>query len=291
MKILFSKYEGTGNDFILIDDRSKIFPADDERLVNHLCDRRFGIGADGLILLQKAPPPPEGGILPTHNAFFRMVYFNSDGKEGSMCGNGGRCFTAFANALGLTGKELNFMASDGLHYASITDEKNKIVKLKMRDVPAMEAFNDHIYLNTGSPHYVIFVKDVMVTDVVNEGRKIRYNDRFKKEGTNVNFVQPFENGIMIRSYERGVEDETLSCGTGATASAIAAFVKGIIPSSASALRQAQGTGSEPVELHAVCRVKVMGGEVNVYFEKNGNGFKDIWLEGPATFVYKGEIEI
>jgi len=262
MKIFFSKYEGTGNDFILIDDRAKTFPAADEKLVNHLCDRRFGIGADGLILLQDDS---------TGN--FRMVYFNADGKEGSMCGNGGRCIVAFAKKLGIIKTEASFPAADGLHSAVITDEKKSIVKLKMGDVSSVETASDHFFLNTGSPHYVLFIDDVMKVDVVAEGRKIRYNDRFKKDGTNVNFVQPDENGIKIRSYERGVEDETLSCGTGATASALAAFAKGMTKDS------------------HVCTVKVMGGELKIYFEKNGSGFKDIWLEGPATFVYSGEIDV
>ena len=147
------------------------------------------------------------------------------------------------------------------------------VKLKMGDVPSVEIADDYIFLDTGSPHYILFVNDVMKIDVAGEGRKIRYNDRFKKEGTNVNFVQPFENGIKIRSYERGVEDETLSCGTGATASAIASSIKGIIPASDN------------------CIVKVMGGELKVHFERSGNSFKNILLEGPATFVYKGEMDV
>jgi diaminopimelate epimerase len=262
MKITFAKYEGTGNDFILVDDRAKIFPVDDEQLIHRLCDRRFGIGADGLILLQNDP---------THN--FQMIYFNADGKEGSMCGNGGRCIVAYAKSLGIIKDKATFPAADGLHSATITNERNLIVKLKMGDVSDIEMVNDHLFLNTGSPHYVLFVDDVMKTDVVAEGKKIRYNDRFRKEGTNVNFVQRLENGIRIRSYERGVEDETLSCGTGATASAIAASIKGIIPTSDH------------------CIVKVMGGELKVHFEKSENGFRNISLEGPATFAYKGEIDV
>ncbi len=259
MKINFTKYEGTGNDFIMIDDRAKVFPVADQKLVHHLCDRRFGVGGDGLILLQNDP---------ANN--FRMVYFNADGKEGSMCGNGGRCIVAYAKSLGLINDKATFEATDGLHTAIIVD--NGIVKLKMGDVASVEVSDSYIYLNTGSPHYVVFVDDVMKVDVVAEGKKIRYNDRFKEKGTNVNFVQPFEKGIKIRSYERGVEDETLSCGTGATASAIAAFIKGI-------------TAADN------CTVKVMGGEVKVHFEKDGNGFKNIWLEGPATYVYSGEIDV
>jgi diaminopimelate epimerase len=262
MKLSFIKYEGTGNDFILIDDRAKVFPVFDVKLVHRLCDRRFGIGADGLILLQNDPE---------HT--FRMVYFNADGKEGSMCGNGGRCFVAFANELGLIKDEINFSAADGLHSAIITDPKNAIVKLKMVDVPTVEFAKGYVYLNTGSPHYVLFEHDVMDIDVVAEGRGVRNNERFRKEGTNVNFVQSFEKGVKIRTYERGVEDETLSCGTGSVASALAAAIKGIVPASGD------------------CKVRVMGGELKVYFEKNGNGFKNIWLEGPATFVYKGEIDV
>lgn len=262
MKIQFSKYEGTGNDFILIDDRSQSFPVADVKLVHRLCDRRFGIGADGLILLQNDPEHA-----------FRMIYFNADGNEGSMCGNGGRCFVAFANQLGLISGEMSFSAADGLHQAIITDPQHAIVKLKMVDVPSLEFAKGYVYLNTGSPHYVLFEHDVTDIDVVAEGRGVRNNERFRKEGTNVNFVQPFDRGVKIRTYERGVEDETLSCGTGAVASALAASLKGIVPAA------------------GPCKVKVMGGELNVYFEKNGNSFKNIWLEGPATFVYAGEINV
>lgn len=263
MKIAFSKYQGTGNDFILLDnwdERYSVLKATD---VEFLCNRRFGIGADGLILLEK-----KSGY------DFEMKYFNSDGKVSSMCGNGGRCITAFANSLHLIKDVAKFIAIDGEHQSLIEDNKSMIVKLKMSDVKGCENVGDDIFLNTGSPHYVRFVDDVMSVDVVNEGRKIRYNERFLQEGTNVNFVAPAARGLQVRSYERGVEDETLSCGTGVTASVLASVIKGIIKQDA-----------------GFCEVRSMGGMLKVFFEKAGDGFKNVWLEGEAKFVFAGEIEI
>jgi diaminopimelate epimerase len=253
----FSKYHGTGNDFILVDDRTKTFPADNAELIEHLCDRRFGIGADGLMLLRKHP-----------SYDFEMVYFNSDGKYGSMCGNGGRCIARFATDIGaITKDHVHFIASDGPHEAIIG--KNT-VKLKMSDVEDIEAGEGFFYLNTGSPHYVKIEMNVPELDVYTKGRKIRYSDRFAKEGTNVNFVEANPEGIFVRTYERGVEDETFSCGTGVTASALVASMIGVA-----------GAGKS-------CKVKTRGGNLLVHFEKSGNSFKNIWLEGPATYVFKGE---
>ncbi len=263
MKIAFSKYQGTGNDFVLLDNRDGKYSSLKTSEVEFLCDRRFGIGADGLILLEK-----KSGY------DFSMKYYNSDGNESSMCGNGGRCITAFANTLQLINGEAKFTAIDGEHEAIIKDKQSMIVKLKMGDVKGFEMIGDDIFLNTGSPHYVKFVNDTMKVDVVAEGKKIRYNERFKQEGTNVNFVQSTSSGLNVRSYERGVEDETLSCGTGVTASVLASVLKGVVK-----------------EDSKVCDVKSMGGMLKVYFEKEGNGFKDVWLEGEAKFVYSGEIEI
>jgi diaminopimelate epimerase len=261
MKISFSKYHGTGNDFILIDDRgNKIHLS--EVQIRKLCDRRFGIGADGLSLLRD-----RAGF------DFEMIYYNADGKEGSMCGNGGRCITVFARSLGKINGQANFSTVDGVHQSMITNDAPVVVKLKMNDVKEIENHADFIYLDTGSPHYVKFVDDVSAVDIVSEGRKIRYNERFREKGTNVNFVQTSPGELIVRTYERGVEDETLSCGTGVTASALAAVLK------------SKTTGN------GVTDILTPGGKLKVYFEKNGTGFKNVWLEGGATFVYKGEVEV
>jgi diaminopimelate epimerase len=257
MILSFSKYHGTGNDFILVDDRSKTFPADNAELIAHLCDRRFGIGADGLMLLRNHP-----------DYDFEMVYFNADGNMSSMCGNGGRCISRFAADIGaITKDHIQFLAIDGMHEAIIGPQT---IKLKMKDVEEVEAGEGFFWLDTGSPHYVKLEMNVAELDVYSKGRKIRYNDRFAKEGTNVNFVEAGPDGIFVRTYERGVEDETFSCGTGVTACALVASLVGVAGAAKS------------------CKVKTRGGNLLVHFEKNGKGFKNIWLEGPATYVYKGE---
>ena len=263
MKINFSKYQGTGNDFILLDNRDGRYSALTASTVEFLCRRYFGIGADGLILLEKC-----------QGYDFNMKYFNSDGKVSSMCGNGGRCITAFANSLHQINDEARFKAIDGGHRSLIISTDPMIVKLKMVDVAGFEMIGDDVFLNTGSPHYVKFVDDVLEYDVLWEGQAIRNNDRFLREGTNVNFVETLSTGLYVRTYERGVEEETLSCGTGVTASVLAAVIMGMIDGNA-----------------GVCEVKTVGGILNVYFEKAGGGFKNVWLEGEAKFVYSGEIEI
>ena len=263
MKISFFKYEGTGNDFILLDNRDEKYSALNRSQVEFLCNRNFGIGADGLILLEKKAPYD-----------FNMVYYNSDGNISSMCGTGGRCITAFANALKLVNGEARFLTADGTHESVILSPSPVIVKLKMSDVNAFEKVGNDVYLNTGSPHYVTFVEDVSKTDVISEARKIRYSDRFKSEGTNVNFVQQSSGGLIVRSYERGVENETLSCGTGVTASVLA-----------SVINQKVNRDAMKVE------VRSMGGPLSVHFTSTPAGFENVWLEGEAKFVFKGEIEI
>jgi diaminopimelate epimerase len=258
MKIAFNKYQGAGNDFVIIDNRKGIFNPDDSVLINKLCDRRFGVGADGLILISGSPQYD-----------FEMKYFNSDGFEGTMCGNGGRCSTDFAIRTGIAGKKLAFKAIDGVHKA-VSEEG--IIRLQMNDVKGPRLINGSYFINTGSPHYVIFKKDIKGLDVNAEGKKIRWAEEFAPEGTNVNFVETVENGIYVRTFERGVEEETLSCGTGVTASAIASVLSGHV-------------GSKTVS------VKTLGGNLSVSFNIYGKVISDIWLSGPATFVYSGEIEV
>jgi diaminopimelate epimerase len=258
MQIAFNKYQGTGNDFIIIDNRNGLFNPANTILINKLCDRRFGIGADGLILIS------------LHDEFdFEMMYFNSDGNVGSMCGNGGRCTADFALKRGIAGPKQIFFAFDGPHEAEI---RNDIVRLQMSDVKGITKVNGNYFINTGSPHYIRFVKNVKELDVFNEGKKLRYSDDFKPGGTNVNFVEITKDGIFVRTYERGVEDETLSCGTGVTASAIASVLSGHFDSNS-------------------IDVRTLGGKLSVEFKINKDKVTDIRLSGPATFVFEGVIEV
>jgi diaminopimelate epimerase len=259
MSIHFLKYQGAGNDFVIIDNRNMTFEADNISLVAAICDRRFGVGADGLMLLQNHP-----------GYDFEMRYFNSDGREASMCGNGGRCIVAFAHSLGIISSAARFMAVDGEHEAVL--EADGDVNLRMSDVTDIEVSGDEYYLNTGSPHFVRFVDTLEGLDVRVEGRAVRYNDRFRAVGTNVNFVRMENNSLTVYTYERGVEDETLACGTGITASSLSA-----------ALKSGMQKGTFPV--------KAKGGNLSVSFERKENGFTNIWLKGPATCVFKGEINL
>lgn len=259
MKIPFSKYHGTGNDFILIDNRKLQWNPKQEEIA-HLCDRHFGIGGDGVMLLTEKP-----------GFDFYMIYYNSDGRESTMCGNGGRCMIIFARSLALIRSETRFLAIDGEHLGKVIQkDTSNLISLKMRDVIVDEIDSDHIFLNTGSPHYVIFTREVENLDIVAEAKKIRFSPRFMEEGTNVDFVEMRKDCLFIRSYERGVEDETLSCGTGVTASVLAYAVK----------NPAQRTFMD---------VQTRGGTLRVSFHQKGNVFSDIWLEGPAVFVFQGEI--
>lgn len=260
MRLEFYKYQGTGNDFVMIDNRTEFFPKDDIKLIEKLCDRRFGIGADGLILLEKDTD---------HD--FKMVYYNSDGNESSMCGNGGRCLVAFAKNLDVIQNETTFIATDGLHYATIAE--NGIVALQMKDVDTIKVESDYVFLDTGSPHHVLISSDLRNTDIKTEGAKIRYSELYGAKGSNVNFVsQVLDDTFAVRTYERGVEDETLSCGTGVTAVAIAMNAMG-------------KTNSSSIQLH------VEGGKLEVSFEENNGTYTHVFLKGPATFVFKGQIEI
>jgi diaminopimelate epimerase len=212
MQLTFYKYQGTGNDFVMIDNRSLIFPKNNTKLIERLCDRRFGVGADGLILLEN-----------NDKYNFTMVYYNSDGNESSMCGNGGRCLVAFAKQIGVISDKAEFEAVDGYHFATI--DSNNIVSLQMKDVDVVDVKESYTFLNTGSPHHIEMVEDLAHYNIKEEGAKIRYSDLYGKAGSNVNFVlQLNEDTFAVRTYERGVEDETLSCGTGVTAVAIAMFV-------------------------------------------------------------------
>lgn len=260
MDITFYKYQGTGNDFIIIDNRTCFFDRKNHKLVAKLCDRRFGIGADGLMLLQS-----KAGY------DFEMVYYNADGNESSMCGNGGRCIVQFAHSLGIVKERAFFTAIDGEHEAVI---KNGYISLKMNDVKDIELNTSFCFLNTGSPHYVTEVSDIRNYNVYDEGKKIRYNERFAKEGTNVNFIEKQKNALFVRTYERGVEGETYSCGTGVTAAAIVASLKG------------KATGTD------YCDIETLGGNLKVKFNKTSSGtFENIWLEGPANFVFEGKIKV
>lgn len=259
MNMEFDKYQGTGNDFVIADNRDGRYNGLTQQKVAAICDRRFGIGADGLMLLQLKD-----------GYDFEMVYYNADGKEGSMCGNGGRCLVNFARKMKVIESTAHFIAADGEHYAEILADGR--VKLKMQDVTSVEKGEGYILLNTGSPHYISFQANVKALDVYTIGKKIRYSKRFANEGVNVNFVETLNESLYVRTYERGVEDETLSCGTGVTAAAIAA--------SGDALKIYQTNISTP------------GGNLKVQFTKvDDQTFTDVYLIGPAEFVFNGSISI
>jgi diaminopimelate epimerase len=282
VKIPFFKYQGTGNDFVMIDQRQHQFlKKSDVEIINHLCDRRFGIGADGLILLEN----PKNGVytegspspLKKEDFDFQMIYFNADGRESSMCGNGGRCLVAFANYLQVFDNQCVFNAIDGLHDAKVRTDG--WVELKMIDVNTIEFGKDYFLLNTGSPHFVVFVEDLTDINVYENGREIRYSERFYTEGVNVNFVEIKKDGSLeVATYERGVEAETFSCGTGVTAAAIAFALK-----------------NTPVfEKKQALSVPILtkGGNLEVRLQRYSEfGFQDLWLCGPAVQAFQGEVNI
>jgi len=255
----FYKYQGTGNDFVILDNRSWSFTSLTKERIRLLCDRRLGIGADGLMLLNP------------HSGFdFEMKYYNADGGESTMCGNGGRCLVKFAYDQGIRKNEYSFIASDGPHLAEIDDQG--IVSLKMKDVTGIEERRGDFVLDTGSPHYIKMVTEVMDLDVYEKGMDIRYSSEYAKDGINVNFVeQKRPDEIVVRTYERGVEDETLSCGTGVTAAALACY-------------------HNEVGYNYV-KINTRGGKLTVRFDRKDNGsYENIWLCGPALKVFEGTIE-
>ena len=257
MLLHFFKYHGTGNDFILIDNRQEKLSKNDTKLIRRLCDRHFGVGADGLILLERDA-----------SLSFKMRYFNADGKPGSMCGNGGRCAVAFAQFLGMIRDEATFEAA-GSQYHAIIEKEN--IRLRMQDVKAIETYDTHWFIDTGSPHHVELVTDLAELDVRDRGARLRY-DTYGETGSNINFVeQKSDNSFQVRTYERGVEDETLSCGTGVTAVALA-------------MHHAGKTTAKKVE------ILMRGGRLEVEFEGDETGYYNIDLIGPAEQVFKGYLE-
>lgn len=253
----FFKYQGTGNDFVIIDNRNLSFNTADIERIKLICDRRFGIGADGLMLLQEHP-----------DYDFEMKYYNADGNESSMCGNGGRCMMAFASKLGVVKNEANFLAVDGPHYAKISD---KIVSLQMKDVNKVDKIGNAYVLDTGSPHFVKIVSDLKSIDMYSEGKAIRNSEPFKNKGINVNFVEPTIDGFFVRTYERGVENETFSCGTGVTAVALAMAIE------------------YGLTAQQLCKINTPGGNLFVNYNRESSTiFTEIFLNGPAEFVFEGK---
>lgn len=265
MQLTFHKYEGAGNDFILLDDRSgELLPHLTPDRVARLCDRHFGIGADGLMLLRPAPAPYD----------FEMVYFNADGSGSTLCGNGGRCIVRFAADLGIERSVYRFLASDGPHEATVTPSGE--IALGMQDVEGVRRVGADYEVHTGSPHYLRFVDSLDDIDVVGEGRSVRHSPAYQERGINVNFVRETDQGLEIATYERGVEDETLACGTGVTAAAIGALSRADAP-------QKDGPFRIPV--------RARGGDLSVTGERSGQRFTKLQLVGPATFVFTGTITL
>ena len=258
MKIKFEKYESGGNDFVLIDNRNNIHDLDSDK-IKKICNRNFGVGSDGLIILKKSKI-----------ADFKMIYFNSDGQSSTLCGNGTRCLFSFSLSLGIVKKIAKIETSEGVYIATISNRN--LVSLKMKDINSIFLFDNKAYLNSGSPHHVEMIEDLNQISVRNMGSSIRFSKRYSPNGTNVNFFKKInDKKFEIRTYERGVEDETLSCGTGATAVAIAVHAMGLTKQ------------SEII-------IQTKGGELIISFEKSQTGYKNICLEGPTRLVFKGEYQ-
>ena len=279
MKLKFYKYQGAGNDFLIADNRDGFINLSTEQIAS-ICDRRYGLGADGLMLLENC----EGYD-------FRMVYYNSDGSGGMMCGNGGRCIVAFAADQGI--RSFRFIAADGPHYAEVVsdDVVQKTVRLQMKDVDicchhdslaGVNVPSDGYFLDTGTRHFVRFVESLEEYDIVSEGREIRYKAaELQPVGANVNFVEPSDGFIKVRTYEKGVEDETFACGTGIVASCIAAYKSGIYPS-----------GSIGSEIRYDVAAK--RDRLSVSFKPSGRSegvVEDVYLTGPARYVAEIEISL
>ncbi|HLP54477.1 MAG TPA: diaminopimelate epimerase [Fluviicola sp.] len=256
MNIPFTKYQGTGNDFVMIDNRKGKWNDLPLQTIRAMCDRRFGVGADGLIKLNASP-----------DLDFEVDYYNADGSK-SFCGNGARCAVAFARQNGIDTSAVRFMAIDGEHLAT---QAGDIVSLLMNEVHAVNRDEEAYVIDTGSPHYIRFIDNVEGFPVYDEGFKIRYSDRYKAEGINVNFAEVTgERSLFVVTYERGVEDETLSCGTGVTAAALA-FAK-----------ERNLLGNQ------VVAIKTKGGGLQVTFNRTGEEtFERIFLNGPAVKVFEG----
>lgn len=261
----FVKYQATGNDFVMINGDKQSFDSSDYETVKRLCDRRFGIGADGFIIIRDHD-----------DSDFEMLYYNADGQPGSLCGNGSRCAVAYAYEEGFySGSKCHFMAYDGIHEARIRSEEG-IVELKMANVFNVEKGKGMVVMDTGSPHYVTLVEDLSDLDIVEAGKAIRYSPRFAQEGINVNFVERMgENILNVATYERGVEDETFSCGTGVTACALGHYV----------LNENKAGKKQQVSIHT------KGGNLKVRFESQNTHFENIWLIGPAVKVFEGFYEL
>jgi len=261
MQLAFYKYQGAGNDFVMIDNRTGHLSTLTTDQIAFLCNRNKGVGADGLILIEAS-----------EKADFKMVYYNADGRESSLCGNGGRCSVAFAANLEIIKTKTCFEAVDGLHHAEVLPDK--LVRLQMASVLELKTHENALVLDTGSPHYVTLRDSVRNLNTTKEGAVIRYSPVFQSEGINVNFIARAEtNTLEIRTYERGVENETLACGTGAVASALAADYWNLLG------------GANPIKLHA------LGGTLQVAFEKTSKGYENITLLGPAEFIFSGTIDI
>ncbi len=265
------KYHGAGNDFLVADARNCTSDLSEEQ-VRRLCDRHCGIGADGIMLLKNSD-----------KGDFGMVYYNSDGSGGMMCGNGGRCIVAFAADRGIG--HFRFEAPDGMHEAELLSSEGnvKVVRLKMKDVGGVQQLSpDAFFLDTGTRHYVRFVQDLALFDVVAEGRRVRQDARFAPQGANANFVENKGGVLWVRTYEKGVEDETLACGTGVVASAIAAYLHG---------EREDYSEDGCVSYRLQARISPL----TVDFVPSGHGgnfaAREVWLTGPAEYVCSVEIDL